>query len=182
MVAHPDDCIIFARPFMEIYNKFDWRILYLTYCDFEPRGREIANYWRPQGITTIHLGYTDTYKDMENNSLSFNQEQAAREIVNICKDYSLILTHNADGDYGHIHHQFVSQCVTASGKPTVYFAKHEQANMTCTVRTDIDLTALPLHKEVIESFENINQGRYTVADSVMEVIDGTTKTWNQVHL
>ena len=176
IVAHPDDCVIFARPFIEAHADFDWRILYLTYCDFEPRGKEVAQYWRKRNIITIHLGYVDTYKDMENNQLSFASEDAARAILNIGKDYDLILTHNEDGDYGHIHHQFVSKSATLIEKPKVYFANHEQYNLECNAHSDIAIDELPLHKEVIESFHNVNLGRYYVTETAQELLNGTIKT------
>ena len=182
VVAHPDDCVIFAKPFIDVHSQFDWKILYLTYAEFEPRGREIAKYWAKQGILTIHLGHTDDYRDMENNQLSFNHEQAAREIANICRPYDLVLTHNPDGDYGHIHHKFVSQCVTASGVPAVYFAGQGHENLTCGAKNNVVLEDLPLHREVIEQFENINLGRYIVTDTAKEVIDGSTKAWSNLYL
>jgi hypothetical protein len=182
VVAHPDDCVIFAKPFIDTHRQFDWKILYLTYTIYEPRGREISEYWATQGVTTVHMGFTDDYRDMENDQLSFNHEQAAREIANICKPYDLILTHNPDGDYGHIHHKFVSQCVAATGLPIVHFANYEQANLTCIESSKVDLSLLPLHREVITSFENIEVGTYTLSESAKELIDGSTKTWGHIHI
>lgn len=182
VVAHPDDCVIFAKPFIDTHSQYDWRILYLTYTIYEPRGKEIAEYWATQGVTTIQLGFRDDYRDMENDQLSFNHEQAAREIVNISKSYDLILTHNPDGDYGHIHHTFVSQCATATGKPMVYFASYGQENLTCAARSNLDLSLLPLHKEVIEGFENVNVCRYTVTESAKELINGKPDTRSQIDI
>jgi hypothetical protein len=182
VVAHPDDCVIFAKPFIDVHDRFDWNILYLTYAQFEPRGKEIAEYWANQGIVTIHLGFTDDYRDMENDALSFNHEQAAREIANICKDYDLVLTHNPDGDYGHIHHKFVSQCATASGKPMVYFAAEGQENQRCVAKNKVKLEELPLHREVIEQFGHIDLGRYLVTDTAKELVNGKFKTGSDIHL
>ena len=182
MVAHPDDCVIFAKPFIDTHDQFDWQILYLTYAQFEPRGKEIAEYWAKQGILTTHLGFTDDYQDMENNALSFNHEQAAREIVNICQPYDLVLTHNPDGDYGHIHHKFVSQCVTESGIPAIYFASQGKENLTCGAKNKVMLEDLPLHREVIEQFKNIDLGRYIVTDPAKDIINESIKTRRFIHL
>jgi hypothetical protein len=182
VVAHPDDCVIFARPFMDAYPEFKWHILYLTYCHFEPRGREMADYWRRRDVTTIHLGYVDTYLDMENNLLSFNSEQAAREIVNIGQDYDLILTHNADGDYGHIHHQFVSRSASLIEQPKVYFANHLQSNLECRAITAIALDELPLHREIIQQFNELDTGRYLATETAQELLNGTIETRRNLHL
>lgn len=99
VVAHPDDCVIFARPFMEQYSQFEWSILYLTYSGADPRAMEMTSYWRKRNVVTVNLGFVDDYRDMENNQVSFDSEQATREIFNISSRYDLVLTHNADGDY-----------------------------------------------------------------------------------
>lgn len=172
VVAHPDDCVIFARPFMEQYSKFEWSILYLTYSGADSRAMEMTAYWRKRNVITVNLGFVDNYRDMENNQVSFDSEQAAREIFNISSKYDLVLTHNADGDYGHIHHIFVSNSVQPVQKPKVYFAKYEQQNMECCAVSDVGLEELPLHRDVVSGFENINIGRYAADQSVQEFLNG----------
>jgi len=172
VVAHPDDCIIFARPFIERYSEFEWTILYLTYRSYDPRAMEMTAYWRRRNVSTVNLGFTDDYRDMENNLVSFNTEQARREIFNISSRYDLILTHNADGDYGHIHHTFVSNSVQSVPKPKVYFANYQQQTMECHAVTEIGLDELPLHRSVVEGFQNINIGRYIVDESAQELLNG----------
>ena len=172
VVAHPDDCVIFARPFIERYSEFEWTILYLTYSSYDPRAMEMTAYWQRRNVATVNLGFVDDYRDMENNLVSFNAEQAQREIFNISSKYDLLLTHNPDGDYGHIHHKFVSDSVQPVTKPKVYFAKYEQSNMECCSVSDINLTELPLHWEVVSGFENINVGRYAADQLAQELLNG----------
>lgn len=172
VVAHPDDCVIFARPFIEQHPQFKWTILYLTYCGYDPRAAEMTAYWRKRNVITVNLGFVDDYRDMESNQVSFDAVQAQREIANISSRYDLILTHNADGDYGHIHHKFVNSVVQSVAKPKVYFAKHEQQNMECRAVSDISLTELPLHRDVISGFENIDVGRYVADQLAQELLNG----------
>jgi LmbE family N-acetylglucosaminyl deacetylase len=75
VVAHPDDCVIFARPFIEQYSKFEWTILYLTYTSYDSRAMEMTAYWRKRNVITVNLGFIDDYRDMENNLVSFNTAQ-----------------------------------------------------------------------------------------------------------
>lgn len=172
VVAHPDDCVIFARPFIERYSEFEWTILYLTYSSYDPRAMEMTAYWQRRNVATVNLGFVDDYRDMENNLVSFNAAQAHREIFDISSKYDLLLTHNPDGDYGHIHHKFVSDSVQLVSKPKVYFAKYEQSNMKCHVLSDINLAELPLHQDVVSGFENINVGRYFVDRAAQELLNG----------
>ena len=172
VVAHPDDCVIFARPFIERYSEFEWTILYLTYSSYDPRAMEMTAYWQRRNVSTVNLGFADDYRDMENNLISFDAAQAQKEIFNISSKYDLVLTHNWDGDYGHIHHTFVSNSVHPVLKPKVYFAKYEQSNMECCAVDDINLTELPLHREVVSGFENINVGRYFADRAAQELLNG----------
>lgn len=174
-VAHPDDCVIFAKPFIDNYEKWSWHIFYLTYELYQPRVREMAAYWQgKRKIPVSSLGYVDTHLDMENNKISFNEKFADKEIKSILKNFDIVLTHNLDGDYGHIHHKFVSESVTNVNKPTVYFANNSQANFILYTQDQLNLDKFPLHKDVIASFQNINKGYYYMSDSVKEFINGHT--------
>lgn len=171
IVAHPDDCVIFARPFIDNFPKWDWHIYYLTYVQYHPRVVEMANYWRERKIFVTSFDYEDTYLDMENNKISFNEENAERVLKMVAEDSDIVLTHNPDGDYGHIHHKFVSSCVSKVDKPIVYFANWQQQNLELCSRGDLNLDQFPLHREVIEGFQDRNLGRYFVTGSAKELID-----------
>lgn len=175
VVAHPDDCIIFARPFIDRYCDWQWHIFYLTYELYQPRVQEMSAYWHQQRkIPVTSLGYYDTHLDIENNNISFNKQQAAKEIQSIVENFDIVLTHNADGDYGHIHHKFVSESLAIIDKPIVYFANYPQANLEIVATSKLDLEQFPLHKEVIENFIELDKGRYYISDKVRELINVQT--------
>ena len=56
LVAHPDDCVIFAWPFMEAHPEFTWEIVYMTYRPKDARAREVTEYWNRRNIATFFLG------------------------------------------------------------------------------------------------------------------------------
>ena len=72
MVAHPDDCVIFAYSFIHHYPQFDWTVCYLTYTEHDARGCEFAKFWRARGVATNFLGYIDDYHDLETGVCSFD--------------------------------------------------------------------------------------------------------------
>ena len=74
MVAHPDDCVIFAYSFMHQYRQLDWTVCYLTYTESDARGHEFAEFWQRRGVATKFLGYVDDYRDIEANKISFDIE------------------------------------------------------------------------------------------------------------
>lgn len=174
IVAHPDDCIIFARPFIYWFNNFDWAILYLTYNEQDDRAAEVKKFWENRNIKTKFLDHIDNYKDMESKKFSFDSDAAAEQIQNEAAKYDLLLTHNEDGEYGHIHHQYVHACVATVDKPKVYFSSYQKSNYVCKLTEDLNLDEIPLHRDVVSQFPNINTCYYTVTDQAKGLVYGNT--------
>jgi hypothetical protein len=111
----------------------------------------------------MFLGYTDDYRDLETKTISFDTQQAEREIKGIIKLYDLVLTHNEHGDYGHLHHVFVHDC--AQNHPgLVKFADLAGGTVTLSVPTGTyDLAELPQHGDIIKTFfpDGQHQNNYT---------------------
>jgi LmbE family N-acetylglucosaminyl deacetylase len=151
LVAHPDDCVIFAYSYIHNHPEHNWTICYLTYNGWDQRGKEMADFWRQRNINCVFLGYTDDYKDIENKKISFDEEQARRELGNIAADYDLVLTHDEHGDYGHIHHVFVHDCVKHHVN-LVTFAKPGEGTTYTVPAGTYTLDEFPQHGEIIASF------------------------------
>lgn len=154
VVAHPDDCVIFAYSYIHHHPEHDWTICYLTYNHWDQRGQEMADFWRRRNINCVFLGYVDDYRDIENKKISFNHEQARRELGNIAAEYDLVLTHDEHGDYGHIHHVFVHDCVKRHPN-LVTFAPMGTGTVTYTLPPNTySLDELPQHGNVIAGFHH----------------------------
>ena len=152
MVAHPDDCVIFAYSFIHHHLEYDWTICYLTYTEHSNRGREFAEFWRRRNIATKFLGYQDDWHDIENNKISFDQAQAWRDIQQAIADCNLVLTHDEHGDYGHLHHAFVSRA-TGHHANRVTFARPGTGTVKYLLEPGTySLAELPLHCDVVASF------------------------------
>jgi hypothetical protein len=170
LVAHPDDCAIFAWPFIEAHPEFEWHINYLTYSFMDARAKELNTYWNRRGILTTFLGMKDDWEYVKNGELGFDPEIARQDIINSSSKYDLILTHYEDGDYGHIHHKFVNTIANQIGKPKVYFASTFNYNKEYTVSVPVNTDELPIHKKVIEEFQDRNIGRYIVTPEAELII------------
>jgi LmbE family N-acetylglucosaminyl deacetylase len=159
LVAHPDDCVIFALSYIHHHPELEWTIGYLTYTDTDPRGSELSAFWQRRGIGTVFLGFEDWWEDdVQKQFTRWRSEHAAEACWNLAQDYDLILTHDADGDYGHIHHQLVHDAV-ARHYNVVTFAPHNQGTVTLAVPPGTyTLDELPLHGNIIQSF-HIEQHR-----------------------
>jgi LmbE family N-acetylglucosaminyl deacetylase len=170
LVAHPDDCVIFAWPFIEAHPEFEWKIVYMTYLSTDPRGKEIKEYWDRRTIPTEFLGNADTWLDMVRGKISFDTAQASQDLIKSAQNADLILTHYKDGDYGHIHHKFVNQVAEQIDKPKVYFASTFNYNTEYTVLDSVAVDELPLHREVIIGFQDRNTGRYIVTPEAERIL------------
>lgn len=148
LVAHPDDCVIFASGYMDAHPEYDWTIVYLTCWRWHKRGREIARYWRRRGVRTEFLGFKDHGRDLGTNSLiTWDKFDAIRALRRATIGYDLILTHNAEGEYGHPHHRVVHESTNAFGYKKVYFSMDKTDLM---LPLNIGMSELPRHRESIK--------------------------------
>lgn len=165
VVAHPDDCLIFARPYIDHHPEYNWTIVYLTYHASDDRAKEMISYWSKRGVDTHFLGFTDHYQDNETKEFNFWDPLHAEHIIrHACEWADLILTHNADGDYGHIHHSLVHGALCQLDKEQVYFASTFNYNTKYIAKGNLSLNEFPLHRDVLEQFNDINCGLYITND------------------
>jgi hypothetical protein len=163
IVAHPDDCVIFAYSYIHNHPELDWTIGYLTYTANSDRGAEIASFWRRRDIPCVFLGYVDDYRDLESQQISFDTDLACNDIQELADHYDLVLTHDKHGDYGHLHHVFVHDCVQHHPR-LVTFAGREHGTVTFDVPSGTyNLAELPQHKEIISEFfpDGVHRNNYT---------------------
>ena len=148
LVAHPDDCVIWASAYMDVHPEHEWTIVYLTHWRWHKRGREITKYWRKRGIRTEFLGFKDHGRDLGTNSLiTWSEVDALTALRQAANGYELILTHNAEGEYGHPHHRVIHKAVKDLPVSKVYFSLD---NADLTYPLNIGLLELPRHRASIE--------------------------------
>jgi LmbE family N-acetylglucosaminyl deacetylase len=162
MVAHPDDCIIFGYSYIYNHPEYEWTIGYLTYTDNDDRAVEIRQFWQKKNINCVFLGFLDHWRDQEQQQFNFwDPANAIDQCWNLVKDYGLVLTHDAHGDYGHIHHKLVHRAV-CQHHGAVYFAPPGQGNRHLSVPPDTyNIDELTLHRDIILPFhQNGHQNSY----------------------
>lgn len=155
LVAHPDDCVIFAYSFMYAHPDLDWTVGYLTYTSTSPRGRELAEFWHQRGIATVFLGLEDHWHDNEQKQLTrWTRADADTKCWNLAQQYDLVLTHDEHGDYGHIHHQVVHDAVQQHPR-LVTFAPPGSGTDTYTIPSGVyTIDELPQHGSIVSSFHS----------------------------
>lgn len=162
IVAHPDDCVIFAYSYIYNHPDLNWTVCYLTYTEDSPRGHEFSKFWSARNVATKFLGFIDDYEDQKTQQLNFWYGlDAEAECWDVAKDFDLVLTHDAEGDYGHIHHRVVHNSVKHHPN-LITFAPPGKGNKSFTVPlTAYNLAELPLHADIIKSFhQNTHANSY----------------------
>lgn len=178
VVAHPDDCVIFGWPIIKKYSTIVWKILYLTYDEAQPRGQEIKNFWKSQGIPVEFCGIIDNHIDVDSGSIiSFDEDIAKEKLLNKIKVHDLLVTHGSGGEYGHPHHIFVHNILKQINIPKIFFSNGHEANIYINGLElgEQDLSRLPLHKGVIEMFPNRYDGFYLCDQGTKEILSSNKK-------
>lgn len=163
IVAHPDDCVIFAYSYIYNHPELDWTVCYLTYTAESDRGQEFVRFWQSRNIESRFLGFLDDHRDQDAQRLNFwYGVDAEAACWDVAKDFDLVLTHDAEGEYGHIHHRVVHQGVAAHPN-LVTFAKPGHGTVSYTVPSNAySLAELPLHANIIKNFHwDIHSNSYT---------------------
>ena len=172
MVAHPDDCVIFAYSFMHAHPELEWTVCYLTYTSTDRRGSEFSAFWQRRGVCTEFLGYVDDWRDIENKKISFDTRAATKSIADVIGQYDLVLTHDHRGDYGHLHHVFVNQVVCENHSHVVCFAGPNRGNVKYSIEPGVySLDEFPQHRDVVAGFhQHSHVNEYTVSERVKKIL------------
>lgn len=173
LVAHPDDCIIFAYSFIYNNPQFNWTIGYLTYTADSERGAELAKFWAARNIDVKFLGFVDDYRDIEKDRVSFDATAAYKAVYILSGQYDLVLTHNVLGEYGHIHHRFVNNAISSTAKHVVTFADVNSGNVKYHVpMSAYSLDELPTHGDIIQGFHSKDhKNDYLVSEHTLNIIN-----------
>ena len=140
IVAHPDDETIFGGGHL-LQDKYT--VVCVTCGKVEYRVKEFEEVLSKTDDDYIMLGYTDR-ENLTGPISNWNNEyneiyNSLSEIIN-STDWDLIVTHNPDGEYGHIHHIKTSEIVSRiADKNKLYYFGHWYRNGSNGPRISDDL-------------------------------------------
>lgn len=175
VVAHPDDCVIYGWPIIKYFKNWHWNILYLTHREEDARAREIKKFWADHNVNTEFCGYEDHHRDLDHGRLmTFDEQQAKESLKHKANGFDVIVTHGSSGEYGHIHHRLVHSAMEELDTPKIYFS--DGTDDLC-ITSDMyneehpDLKRLPLHRAVIEMFDQRHTGKYKLSHQIRKKLN-----------
>lgn len=112
IVAHPDDDLLWGGDHLAEGGYF---VLCLTNGNNERRSTEFEAMKETVGCRGLILSYPDKVAD-ERSEWKYLRDSLYEDLSLIltCRDWTSIVTHNPDGEYGHIQHKITSERVTTA--------------------------------------------------------------------
>lgn len=128
IVAHPDDDVIWGGSHL---IDDDYLVVCITCGVNQARVKEFKKVMSATEDNYIMLGYPDkTNGKRDNWDNVYDLISNSLEVIIDYKDWDLIVTHNPDGEYGHIQHKMTSEIVTnlASLDDLMYFGHYYETD------------------------------------------------------
>lgn len=112
IVAHPDDETIWGGAHLQ---EGGYLVVCITNGRNAVRAAEFQSVMEATGNTGLMLSYPDKVNGKRDNWSQVRETlQADLELLLTCRPWEDIVTHNQNGEYGHIHHKLTYQFVTAA--------------------------------------------------------------------
>lgn len=110
IVAHPDDETIWGGGHLK---EGGYLVVCITNGRNEVRKKEFTDAVEHSGNIPLILEYPDKVNGKRDEwEAVYEQITGDIELVMGCKAWSMIVTHNPEGEYGHIHHKLTSRITT----------------------------------------------------------------------
>lgn len=129
IVAHPDDDIIWGGSHL---IDDDYLVVCITCGADLKRVDEFEKVMAKTEDDYIMLDYPDkTNGKRDDWSSVYDSVTDSLKAIIDYKDWNLIVTHNPDGEYGHVQHKMTNEIVTklASNKNLMYFGRFYKSNL-----------------------------------------------------
>ncbi len=158
IIAHPDDDMIWGGTAL---IKDDYVVVCITCGVNKTRVKEFETVMEETNDKYIMLGYPDKTNGQKDNWNLVRQSihEDLEKIINL-KDWEIIVTHNPEGEYGHIHHKMTSHMVTESANHSKlyyfgkYYTKRSMASLETPLPNRIDDELLNKKIEILKMYES----------------------------
>lgn len=134
-VAHPDDELIFLGN--ELITKDKWLVVCMTNGDSRTRSKEFVGLMKELDLQYKILNF----RDGMNEKWDCTQVKTViSKIVSSIKNCKMIVTHNSDGEYGHLQHKQLHKLVkeVCPKEKIMVFCKNENLFINNNQLSEVD--------------------------------------------
>lgn len=129
IVAHPDDETLWGGAHL---IEDDYLVVCITCGPIKERVNEFISVMEATEDKYILLGYPDKTNGSRDNWKNCKDDltKDLDKIINL-KDWNVIVTHNPEGEYGHLHHKLTNSIVTdlvSTKDKLYYFGRYHSKN------------------------------------------------------
>lgn len=153
IVAHPDDEMLWGGSRLIQDN---YLVVCITCGGNQERVKEIETVMEKTNDKLVILNYPDKTNG-ERDNWDNHRDNIKEDLINIfsLKEWELIVTHNPEGEYGHIHHVMTNKLVTdnADKSKLYYFGKYYSKKELI----EVEKLPKPLDKDVLDKKVEILQ-------------------------
>ena len=162
ITAHPDDEILWGGGHLSMM-KGEFFVVVVTNGRNETRSAEFKKVIEASGNKGMILDYPDkTFGKRDDWSIVRGKIEKDAALLMGYKDWDMIVTHNPDGEYGHIHHVMTNDIVTKAYEKKHsdntrllyfgrYYKKSELPNVSLYVMSD---EAVKAKEELLKLYES----------------------------
>lgn len=172
IIAHPDDELIFGG--REILEEKGWKIVCITngssksgnifsFCSAEKRREEFISVMNKMDCAYEIWDYEDNYFNA-----NWNEKILVRQLSNLLneKKYRKIVTHNLNGEYGHIQHKKISEIIHYLKPKKLYIFDYKDSESNPYIEKINDISLLySSQKNVIRKHYN-----YVIHQSLKKIL------------
>ncbi|XWV24974.1 hypothetical protein QJ856_gp0805 [Tupanvirus deep ocean] len=171
IVAHPDDELIFAGK--ELLKEKGWKVICVTNGSSKSENKfsfTVSPGTRKKEFIDVMnmLGCQYEMWDYEDNGFNANWDELSlldklRNAINE-NEYKIILTHNLNGEYGHVQHKKISELIHLLKPKNFYvFGYSETKNLNSTQSNSLDPNIIEINKllSLYKSQRNTINKHYT---------------------
>lgn len=145
-VAHPDDEIIFFSK--ELLNNSRCLVVCMTNGGNWIRQKEFISVMNLVGAQYKMLNFKDGYKIKWDEK---NLIKAVSSILNLNNNWSMVATHNKDGEYGHYQHKELNRIISKLYKNGDIYVPINESKLI-TEQNKLTLTELEEKKSIIKNY------------------------------
>lgn len=112
VMAHPDDETIWAGGTLLARKDWHWKLYVATHNKDDDRGKEFINAvgkFREQGVSALEYEFLEVMPDVQEYE-KINKAEVFKKLTALgLSNFSVVFTHNVDGEYGHGNHKILGE-------------------------------------------------------------------------